>query len=152
MTKTKQVEVLLVEDNPGDVLLVKEAIREVNSREKVHVAVHVAETGAKAMECLHQKGGFEEFPRPHLIILDLNLPVMDGYEVLDKIKKSENLRRIPVVVLTASRADKDVLKSYNLHANCYIIKPVDQKSFAGLVETIETFWLKVAMLPPDTMH
>ena len=140
----KDVEILLVEDNPGDVRLTQEALREA----KVRNALHVVSDGAAAMEFLRGENDYAGSPRPDLVFLDLNLPRKDGREVLEEIKNDPDLRRIPVVVLTTSQAEQDVLKSYELHANCYITKPVDLKSFVDVVRSIEDFWLTVVKLPP----
>ena len=141
---SKEVEILLVEDNPGDVRLTQEALREA----KVLNALHVVNDGVAAMEFLRGENDYADSPRPDLVFLDLNLPQKDGREVLEEIKNDPDLRRIPVVVLTTSQAEQDVLKSYDLHANCYITKPVDMKSFVDVVRSIEDFWLSVVKLPP----
>lgn len=148
MIKARQVDILLVEDNPGDVRLTMEALKEC----KLEYNIHVVMNGVQAMECLHRAGIYENVPKPGLILLDLNLPIMDGRDVLEEIKKDKHLRRIPVVVFTTSRAEEDIMKSYNLHANCYINKPVDLYSFAEVIKAIETFWMTVAILPPDEVH
>lgn len=140
----KPIEILLIEDNPGDVRLTKEALRDA----KIHINVHVAEDGVEALEFLRNKGKYEESPKPHLILLDLNLPRKDGREVLEEIKDDEQLKKIPVVVLTTSKSEKDIAKSYNLHANCYITKPVDLTQFTEIVKTIESFWFTIVKLPP----
>ena len=139
------VEILLVEDNPGDVRLTLEALRE----GKVLNRVSVAEDGEEAMEILRRQGRHANALRPDLILLDLNLPGRDGREVLMEIQRDEDLRSIPVVVLTTSRAEEDILKSYNLNANCYIAKPVGIESFVDIVKQIEEFWLTVVRLPPQ---
>lgn len=136
-------EILLVEDNPGDVRLTIEALKE----NKLHVSLHVVEDGVEAMAFLNQEGDYADAPRPDLILLDLNLPKRDGRELLADIKADERLRRIPVVVLTTSQAEEDVLKTYELHANCYITKPVDLGQFIRVVQSIEHFWLTVVRLP-----
>lgn len=136
-------EILLVEDNPGDVRLTVEALKE----NKLHIGLHVVEDGAEAMAFLNQEGDYADVPRPDLILLDLNLPKKDGRELLAEIKADERLRRIPVVVLTTSQAEEDVLKTYELHANCYITKPVDLGQFIRVVQSIEHFWLTVVRLP-----
>jgi CheY-like chemotaxis protein len=135
---------LLVEDNPGDVRLTQEALRE----GKVRNHLHVAADGVEAMAYLRREGPHAQARQPDLILLDLNLPKKSGREVLAEIKEDPKLRRIPVVILTVSKAEEDVLKSYNLHANCYITKPVDLDQFLGVVKSIEDFWLTVVMLPP----
>jgi CheY-like chemotaxis protein len=141
----KPIGILLVEDNPGDVELTREAIE--NS--KLLNKMWVVEDGEAALAFLRREGSYVDTPRPDLILLDLNLPKMDGRELLAEIKADENLRRIPVVVLTTSRAEKDVLKSYNLHANCYITKPIGFNEFAKVVKAIKDFWLNIVVLPPN---
>jgi CheY-like chemotaxis protein len=139
------IEILLVEDNPGDERLTREALKE----GKVYHKLHWAKDGVEAMEFLQQKGKYKDAPRPDIILLDLNLPKKDGREVLQDIKSDENLRRIPVVVLTTSKAEEDVLRSYNRHANCYVTKPVDLEKFIVVVKSIDIFWLTVVTLPPS---
>ena len=139
------IEILLVEDNPGDERLTREALKE----GKVYHNLHWAKDGVEAMEFLQQKGKYKDSPRPDIILLDLNLPKKDGREVLQDIKSDEKLRRIPVVVLTTSKAEEDVLRSYNLHANCYVTKPVDLEKFIVVVKSIDIFWLTVVTLPPN---
>lgn len=139
----RPVEILLVEDNPGDVRLTIEALHE----SKVRNTLSVASDGVEALTFLRREGRHHEAPRPDLILLDLNLPKMDGREVLAAIKADEELRTIPVVILTTSRAEQDILKSYNLHANCYITKPVDLDQFITVVKSIEDFWLTIVTLP-----
>ncbi len=140
----RPIEILLVEDNPGDVRLTKEALKE----GKVRNNMQVAEDGEEALAVLRRQGGYAQATRPDLILLDLNLPKKSGREVLEEIKADPELKRIPVVVLTISKAEQDILKSYNLHANCYINKPVDLEQFIDVVQSIEDFWLTVVMLPP----
>jgi len=140
----KVVEILLVEDNPGDVRLTQEAL----SEGKMHNRLHVVMDGEAAMAFLHREGEYADVPVPDLILLDLNLPKKDGREVLREIKEDESLRHIPVVVLTTSSADEDILRSYDLHANCYITKPVDFDRFISVVKSIEDFWLTIVRLPP----
>jgi len=139
----KPIEILLVEDNPGDVRLTQEAFKE----GKISNNLNVASDGVEALAFLRQEGKYISVPRPDVILLDLNLPKKDGREVLAEIKEDPDLRRIPVVVLTTSQAEQDILKSYNLHANCYITKPVDLERFITVVKSIETFWLSVVKLP-----
>ena len=136
--------VLLVEDNPGDVRLTVEALKE----GKVRNNFHTVEDGVQAMAFLRRQGEYAKSPRPDLVLLDLNLPKMNGREVLAEIKQDPDLRRIPVVILTVSKAEQDILKTYNLYANCYITKPVDLDQFLEVVKSIENFWLTVVMLPP----
>jgi CheY-like chemotaxis protein len=143
LEETKPIEILLVEDSPGDVLLAMEALKEA----KVMNHVSVASDGVEAMAFLRRQAPHADAPHPDLILLDLNLPRMDGREVLQEVKTDPVLRRIPVVVLTTSRADADVMKAYDLHANCYISKPVDFRQFMDVVESIEGFWLTVVTLP-----
>jgi len=138
------VEILLVEDNPGDVRLTKEALKE----GKVYNNLHWARDGVEALEFLKREGKHAAAPRPDIILLDLNLPKKDGREVLAVIKRDADLKHIPVVVLTTSKADEDVLRSYELHANCYVTKPVDLEKFIQVVQSIDRFWLTVVTLPP----
>lgn len=139
----KPIEILLVEDNPGDVRLTIEALKEA----KVINHLTVVKDGMEALAFLRRQGSYTAAPRPHLIVLDLNLPKKDGREVLADIKADDRLKRIPVVVLTTSQDEQDVLKSYNLHANCYITKPVDLDQFVRVVRSIEDFWLGIVVLP-----
>jgi two-component system, chemotaxis family, response regulator Rcp1 len=139
------IEILLVEDNPGDVRLTREALKE----GKVYSNLHTVKDGVEAMEFLRRQGKFSDVPRPDIILLDLNLPKKDGREVLQEIKTDSSLKRIPVVVLTTSKAEEDVLRTYNLHANCYVTKPVDLEKFMVVVKTIDVFWLTVVTLPPN---
>lgn len=139
----RPVEILLVEDNPGDVRLTIEALRDA----KVRNRLTVAKDGVEAMACLRQEGQWADAPRPDLILLDLNLPRKDGRQVLQEIKNDLELRSIPVVILTTSRAEEDIVRSYNLHANCYISKPVDLDQFITVVKSIEDFWLTIVTLP-----
>jgi two-component system, chemotaxis family, response regulator Rcp1 len=139
----RPIEILLVEDNPGDVRLTQEALRE----GKVHNRLTVAKDGVEALSVLRREGAFASAARPDLILLDLNLPRKDGREVLADIKNDPALRRIPVVVLTTSKAEEDILRTYDLHANCYITKPVDLEQFISVVRSIDEFWLSVVRLP-----
>lgn len=141
----RPVEILLVEDNPGDVRLTKEALKE----GKVKNSLHVVGDGIEALACLRQEGEFANAIRPDLVLLDLNLPRMDGRELLEIIKVDDDLKRIPVVILTTSKAEEDIIKTYNLHANCYITKPVDLDQFIKVVKTIEDFWMTIVKLPPN---
>jgi chemotaxis family two-component system response regulator Rcp1 len=138
------VEILLVEDNEGDVLLTMQALE----RAKVRNRVHVAGDGVEAMAFLRRESPHEKAPRPDVILLDLNLPLMDGREVLQELKKDPALQTIPVVVITTSSAEEDVVKSYALQASCYVTKPVDLKQFLHVVDSIGDFWLQVVRLPP----
>lgn len=142
---SKAINILLVEDNPADVRLTKEALKDA----KVKNELFVVEDGVAAMAFLKRQEGYGDAPRPDLILLDLNLPKKDGREVLQEIKQDESLRLIPVVVLTTSRAEEDVLRSYNLHANCYVTKPVDLDQFIRIVRSIEDFWLTIVRLPGE---
>jgi len=135
----------MVEDNPGDVDLTREGLAEA----KLHNELFLASDGEEAMSFLLREGEHENAPRPDLILLDLNLPRMDGREVLSRIKGHPDLRRIPVVVLTSSEAEEDVLRSYDLHANCYITKPVDLQKFLTIVRKIKGFWFSVVTLSPN---
>ena len=144
-TQGGPIEVLLVEDSPGDVRLTREALRDA----KVHISLHVATDGIEAMAYLERTGSHVNAPRPDLILLDLNLPKKDGREVLKEIKESPSLRIIPVVILTTSSSDADVLQSYHLHANCYISKPVDLDGFLKVVRSIDNFWLSIVKLPHE---
>jgi two-component system, chemotaxis family, response regulator Rcp1 len=138
------IEILLVEDNPGDVRLTKEALKD----GKILNNLNVVTDGVEAMAFLNREGKYVDAPRPELILLDLNLPKKDGREVLAEIKSQPGLKCIPVVILTSSAAEQDIIKSYNLHANCYITKPVDLDQFIHVVRSIEQFWLTVVKLPP----
>ena len=138
------IEILLVEDSPGDIRLTQEAFKE----GKLVNRLHVVQDGEAAMAFLRREGAYAQAIRPDLILLDLNLPKKDGREVLAEIKADGALRRIPVVVLTTSRAEQDVLKVYDLHANCYITKPVDLDQFLKVVQSVEDFWLTIVRLPP----
>jgi CheY-like chemotaxis protein len=139
------IEVLLVEDSPGDVRLTREAFTDA----KVHINLHVASDGVKAMLFLNREGEQANAPRPDLILLDLNLPKKDGREVLAEIKENPKLKSIPVVILTTSSSEADILRSYQLHANCYITKPVGLEGFLTVVRSIDSFWLSVVKLPRD---
>ena len=143
-TECGPIEILLVEDNPGDVRLTKEALKEGRFANLINVAVD----GFEAMAFLRREGKYANASRPDLILLDLNLPKKNGREVLAEIKADSNLKRIPVVVLTSSQAEKDIVATYNLHANCYITKPVDFEQFICVVRSIEDFWFAVVKLPP----
>lgn len=141
----KPVEILLVEDNPGDVRLTRETLRDA----KLLNRLSVVGDGVEALAFLRHEGAFADAPRPDLVLLDLNMPKKNGREVLAEIKADEVLRRIPVVMLTTSRAERDILDSYDLHANCYVTKPVDIDQFAEVVEAIENFWFSIVVLPED---
>jgi two-component system, chemotaxis family, response regulator Rcp1 len=144
-TDAMPIEVLLVEDSPGDVRLTREAFKDA----KVHINLHVASDGAEAMDFLNREGKHSNVPRPDLVLLDLNLPKKDGREVLEEIKQSPVLKSIPVVILTTSASDADILRSYRLHANCYITKRVDLDGFLEVVKSIDSFWLSVVKLPHE---
>ncbi|HUE97028.1 MAG TPA: response regulator [Longimicrobiaceae bacterium] len=137
------VEILLVEDNPGDVRLTREAFKDA----KVRNNLHVVDDGVKALEFLRSEGEYAAAPRPDLILLDLNLPRKGGREVLQEIKSDPDLLQIPVVVLTSSEADQDIAQAYELHANCFITKPVDLDQFLSVVRSLEDFWLTIVRLP-----
>jgi CheY-like chemotaxis protein len=141
------LEVLLVEDSPGDVRLTKEAFNAANS----NVRLHVATDGVDAMAFLKREGVYADAPRPDLTLLDLNMPRMDGRQVLARIKNDDSLKTIPTVILTTSTADDDIVTSYRLHANCYFSKPVQLEEFEGLVKTINDFWLTTAKLPHEAL-
>jgi len=140
----RPVEILLVEDNPGDVRLTIEALKE----GKVSNNLAVVTDGVEALDYLHRRGNFRDVSVPDIILLDLNLPRMDGREVLREIKAHDKLRRIPIVVLTTSSAEEDIVRSYDLHVNCYITKPVDMDQFIEAVKAIDQFWFSVVTLPP----
>ena len=141
----REIEILLVEDNPGDARLTTEALKEARVRNKL---THIAD-GIEALALLRQQGKYAGAQRPDLILLDLNLPRKDGREVLAEIKADDRLRRIPVVILTTSQAEEDILKAYNLNANCYVSKPVDLDQFIRVVRTIKDFWLTIVKLPAE---
>ena len=139
------VEILLVEDNPGDARLALEALKNA----KVKNNLSWVQDGVEALAFLRREGEHSTAPRPDLVLLDLNLPRKDGREVLAEVKTDDNLKRIPVVILTISATEDDIMRSYNLHANCYITKPIDLDQFMKVVKSIETFWLTIVKLPPD---
>jgi two-component system, chemotaxis family, response regulator Rcp1 len=143
--KAQTFEVLLVEDNPGDVLLTKEAFREGRFSHRLSTV----ENGEEAIQFLRRQGKYQAAPRPDLILLDLNLPKMDGRELLGEIKQDDHLRDIPVIVLTTSDARQDVLKAYKLHANCYLMKPIQMEDFLQKVRSVQDFWLSVVRLPSN---
>lgn len=140
---TKTVNILLIEDNEGDVILTNEAFK----TSKIANEILVARDGEEAMDFLHKKEEFSNVPTPDLILLDLNLPKKDGKQVLKEIKENDQLKKIPVLILTSSKAEKDVIKSYSLHANSYITKPVDLSKFTEIIKAIEDFWFSAAVLP-----
>ncbi len=140
----KRAEILLVEDNPGDIRLIVDALKE----NKIPNILNVVNDGVEALNFLYKKGKYADASRPDLILLDLNLPKKNGLEVLAEIKDETKLKRIPVVIFTASSAERDILMSYDHHANCYITKPVYLEQFIAVVKSIETFWLTVVKLPP----
>lgn len=142
-TLCKPINILMVEDNPGDVRLTKEALKDAT----MYIKMHVVMDGVEALNYLHQKGVHTNGSRPDLILLDLNLPKKNGFEVLNEIKTDEELRHIPVVILTTSQTDEDILKAYGLHANCFVTKPVDLDQFLKVVQIIEDFWLTIVKLP-----
>jgi CheY-like chemotaxis protein len=139
----KVVNILLVEDNPADARLIKEVFKDTNVNNKIHVA----KDGVEAMEFLNKINEYSDAPKPDIILLDLNLPRKDGREVLREVKEDEDLKSIPIVILTTSSAKEDVIKTYRNHANCYITKPVDFDQFLKVINAIEDFWLKIVRLP-----
>jgi two-component system response regulator len=141
----KPFEILMVEDNPGDVRLIREALKD----PQVVSNLNVVEDGVEALAFLYREGKYANAPRPDLILLDLNLPKKNGHEVLAEVKADENLRRIPVVVLSVSQAEEDIRKAYSLHANCYTTKPTDLDQFIKVVKSIEEFWLTIVKLSPE---
>ena len=141
----RHIEILLVEDSPADILLTREAF----AHNKIINALHVTEDGIQAMDFLYKRGAYASAPRPDLILLDLNLPRKNGREVLAEIKADPNLRSIPIVVLTTSSADEDILKAYNLNANCYVVKPVGFDNFMEAMQSIRHFWFSVVTLPSE---
>ncbi|MGQ3411877.1 response regulator [Natrinema versiforme] len=143
--QAEPAQILLVEDNPGDVRLTKEAFKQ----GRIENDLHVVSDGTEALDFLSQRSGYADAPRPDLILLDLNLPGKDGEEVLEELKDDSALRSIPVIVLTSSRAEEDVVKSYELHANAYLTKPVDPDEFIETVRAFEKFWFSVVRLPPE---
>ncbi len=142
--RSKIIDILLIEDSSTDVLMIREALSEVKLLNKIHVA----EDGVEALDFLHKRGKFASSPRPNLILLDLNLPRKNGHEVLAEIKADKDLKRIPVVVLTTSSTKEDILRSYDLHVNCYVVKPVEFDSFVKAVQSIQHFWSSTVSLPP----
>ncbi|NJL23389.1 MAG: response regulator [Leptolyngbyaceae cyanobacterium SM1_3_5] len=146
MSRTgRSIEILLVEDSPGDVRLTQEVLQE----GKIHNNLSVVEDGIQALNFLRKKPPYLNTPHSDLILLDLNLPKKDGREVLEEIKTDPHLRRIPIVILTTSEAEEDIVKAYDLHANCYITKPIDLDQFIQVVKLIEQFWLTIVKLPPE---
>ena len=143
MNKNKPITILMAEDNATDVMITKEAL----VHAKLLNTLHVVSDGIEAMDFLHRRGKYPKVPRPDLILLDLNMPRKNGQEVLAEIKADDKLKFIPVVILTTSKAEEDVLKAYGLHANCYVVKPVDFEVFAEVVRSIEQFWFSVVRLP-----
>ena len=143
--RIRPVEVLLIEDNPGDIRLTKEAMKEA----KIFNNLNVVEDGVEALDYLRKKGKFKGAHSPDLILLDLNLPKKNGYEVLAEIKQDIYLKLIPVVILTLSKAEEDIIKTYELHANCYITKPVDMEQFTKVVKSVDEFWFSIVKLPPN---
>ena len=143
-TSREEVDILLVEDNPGDVRLTKEAFKD----GQIYNSLHVVTDGVGALDFLYQRGEYEDAPCPDLILLDLNLPRKNGDEVLEEINDDPDLSRIPVIVLTSSGAQEDVVQSYDLHANAYLTKPVDPSAFVEVVQSFKSFWLSVVRLPP----
>jgi two-component system, chemotaxis family, response regulator Rcp1 len=141
----RPIEILLIEDSPGDIRLTQEVFRD----GKINNHLNVVEDGVQALAFLRRQFPYDDVPFPDLILLDLNLPKKDGRSVLAEIKTDEKLRRIPVVILTTSEAEDDIMHAYNLHANCYISKPIDLEQFIQVVKSIEQFWLTIVKLPPE---
>lgn len=141
--KTRLAEILLVEDNEGDIELTREAFEEAKFRNNLHIA----KDGEEALDYLFKRKGNEKAATPDIILLDLNLPGTDGREVLEIIKNTDKLKQIPTIILTSSKADKDIIESYNLHANCYIVKPVNAVKFIEVVQHVENFWVDIVCLP-----
>jgi len=142
------IEILMIEDNPGDIRLTQEALRDA----KMNVNMSVLMDGISALAFLNHQGAYANAPEPDLILLDLNLPLKSGFEILAEIKQNDHLRQIPVVVLTSSQAERDIVKSYNLHANAYVTKPVDLDQFIRVVQGIEDFWFEIVKLPKNNAH
>jgi CheY-like chemotaxis protein len=142
---TEAIDILLVEDSPGDILLTQEAFQQAKVRHKLHIT----RDGADAMAFLRREGAYAQAPRPDLILLDLHLPKKDGRTTLAEIKEDDSLKTIPVLILSSSSADKDILSSYQLRANCYITKPVDLDGYAKVVRSVENFWFSLSQLPSD---
>jgi CheY-like chemotaxis protein len=140
----KIIDILLVEDTLSDVRLVQEVLKDV----KLRNTLYVVNDGVEAMEFLRKQGKYSTVPRPDIVLLDLNMPRMSGREVLKEVKEDEDLKRIPIIVMTVSTAEADILKSYNLHANCYLTKPVDMNEFVKMVKTLQDFWFTIVKLPP----
>ncbi|MGE5420373.1 MAG: response regulator [Chloroflexota bacterium] len=140
----ESIDILIVEDNPGDARLIKEVLND----SKVFNSMHLVNDGVEAMNFLRNEGKYAKMPKPDLIILDLNLPKKDGREVLAEIKADDELKHIPVVIMTISQAEEDILKSYKLHANCYITKSIDLNEFIKVIKSIEDFWFSIVKLPP----
>jgi CheY-like chemotaxis protein len=144
----KSIKILLIEDNPGDIRLTLEALKE----GRISNEVTIAKDGQQALDCLYGRGGFVGCTRPDIILLDLNLPKIDGREILRIIKSDDDLKTIPVIIMTTSRAEEDVLRSYNLHANCYVTKPIDMDQFIGAIRLLEDLWLSIVVLPTRTFR
>jgi CheY-like chemotaxis protein len=145
-TGSESIDILVVEDNPGDARLIREILNE----NKLYSSLNIVNDGVEAMAFLNNEGKFSSAPKPELIILDLNLPRKDGREVLAEVKAHEELKHIPIVIMTISQAEEDILKTYKLHANCYITKPIDLTEFIKVIKSIEDFWFSVVKLPPKT--
>lgn len=143
--QSKTVNILLAEDNEGDIFLTRKAFEKANFSHEIHIA----KDGEEALDFVFQRGNFAVKPRPDIIFLDMNMPKKDGKEVLREIKENESLRRIPVIVLTSSKAEQDVLKAYDLHANSYMVKPLDLGKFQETVQAVENFWFKAVVLPDE---
>jgi chemotaxis family two-component system response regulator Rcp1 len=148
LTELSLITILLVEDNPGDVRLVQEIFQD----GKIYNRLQVARDGEQAMDYLYQRGDYQEAPQPDLILLDLNLPKKNGAEVLEEIKTHPSLHSIPVIILTASKAEEDIARAYDHYANCYLTKPIDLNQFISVVQQIKTFWLSIVQLPGGKAH
>jgi two-component system, chemotaxis family, response regulator Rcp1 len=142
----ESIDILIIEDNPGDARLIREAL----SESRVYSTLYIVSDGVEALGFLRNEGRYSDAPKPHLIILDLNLPRKDGREVLAEIKSDEELLHIPVVIMTISQAEEDIMNTYKLHANCYISKPIDLNEFIRVIKSIEEFWFSVVKLPPKS--
>lgn len=145
MTGVREVDVLLVEDNPGDVRLTREAFEQARLRTELHVV----RRGEEALDYLNQQGNYENATQPDIVLLDLNLPGLNGLEVLEEIRETPELKTIPVIILTSSKSEEDIVRSYERHANAYLTKPVNVDKFVNLARTVGDFWLQTVKLPPD---
>lgn len=144
LRNARPIEILLVEDNEGDIFLTRKAFE----KAKIANHIHSATDGEMAIDMLNQTGKYKDIPRPDIVLLDINLPKKNGIQLLEEIKSDENLRRIPVVMVTSSKTEEEVIKTYDLHASAYIIKPIDANKFQEVVAAVENFWFKIVVLPP----